>query len=360
MAEEWFVQDGPMNDVVVSTRVRLTRNLLGFNFPERLKSDDRERVSSLVKDAINKAEDKLGLSFNLARTENMKENALSLLEERGLRADESDMVAMLPAGDVCILVNDRDHLRIIAFTAGLDVDGAVKKARQVDDALQESLQFAATREAGYLTSAFKDSGSGMKISARVHLPSIVYCDKADIFVKGQQAEGFGAEPVYHDYNDDDINPYEAIGSYYDVFTTSSIANEGNETDQMAGIVSDIRHLAETERKFRKQCADNNRTLVQDIVVRDSCTVKVASFMDEREAEELISAIKWGVDLGLLSGVDYKAFARLNYLVKDAHVDAAMQGSSFKFESDIKDDDEMKRCRIRAVIVGGMLSSVSSA
>lgn len=358
MAEEWFVQEGPINDVVVSTRVRLARNLQGFCFPERLASDERERVSSLVRDALSKYEERYNCTFNMARTQNMKESALSLLEERGLRADESDMVAMLPAGDVCVLINDRDHVRIVSFAAGLDVEGAVQKARKVDEVLQETLQFAATKQAGYLTSAFRDSGSGMKISARVHLPSIVYCGKADIFIKGQQVEGFGVDCVYHDFYDDEYNPYEAIGGYYDVYTMSSVGV--NETDLMAKVVADMKHLSELERKFRRQCADNNKTLVQDLVVRDSCTVKVASFMDEREAEELISTIKWGVDMGFLTDVDYKAFARLNYLVKDAHVDAAMQGSSFKFENDIKDDDEMKRCRIRAVIVSGMLSGVTSA
>lgn len=351
---EWFVKDGPLSDVVVSTRVRLARNIAGFSFPDSLSDDDSERVTSLIKDAL------CDMQYNMARTVNMKESALSLLEERGLRADESDCVAMSPAGDVCILMNDRDHVRIISFASGLDAAGAVKKAKAVDDVLQKKLQFAATKEAGYLTSALKDSGSGMKISARVHIPSIVYCGKADIFVKNLQFEGFEVEAAYHDYNDNEIDPFEAVANYYDIATASSI--EGNETDLMAKITSQIKHSAELERKFRAQCADNNRTLVRDLVVRDCATVKVASFMDEREAEELISTIKWGVDLGFLTNVDYKSFARLNYLARDAHVDAAMMNGgakAFKFEADIKDDTEMKRNRIRAIIVNGILSSVSS-
>lgn len=351
---EWFVQDGPLNDVAISTRVRLARNAEGFSFPDMLGSDDRERIVSLVKDAL------CDLQYNMAHTANMKESALSLLEERGLRADESDAVALSSAGDVGVLINDRDHIRIVSFSAGLDVEGAVKKAKAVDDVLQKKIQMAATKEAGYLTSALKDSGSGMKISVRVHIPSIVYCGKADIFVKNLQVEGFEVKAVYHDYEDDEIEPFEAIASYYDISTASSA--ELNETDLMAKITAQMKHSAELERKFRGQCADNHKTLVRDLVVRDCATVKVASFMDEREAQELISTVKWGVDLGFLSNVDYKSFARLNYLSRDAHVDATMAGggaNAFKFEQDIKDDTQMKRNRIRAVIVNGMLSSVSS-
>lgn len=351
MAAEWFSQDdAPLGDVAVSTRVRLSRNLTGFLFPVKMSKDDRERVASIIKDALQSKSD-----YNEVRTENMTESALSFLEERGLRADESDLVSISPNGDVGILVNSGDHVRITSFTAGLDVEGAVKKAKEIDDLLQEKVQFAADKEIGYLTSALEDAGSGMKISVRLHIPSIVYCDRADIFVKNLQLEGFTVEAAYQDYNDDEVSSVEAIGAYYDV----SIAHTkgDSETDIMAKITAQMRHSCDLERKFRHICTDDNRTLVTDLVIRDAAIVKVASFVDEREAEELISTIKWGVDLGILTNVDYKSFARLNYFVKDAHIDTSIRNSNFKFENDIKDDDEMKRNRIRAIMIGATLSCV---
>lgn len=355
--EEWFAQDGPFSDVIVSTRVRLARNLADFCFPDRLSGDDRERVASLVKDSLKDVRQAGQSDFIIANTANMKESTLSFLEERSLRADESDCVAMLPSGDIGVLMNDRDHVRIVSFAAGLDVEKAVNKARDLESMMQEKLQFAANRSQGYLTSALQDSGSGMKISVRIHIPSIVYCGKADIFVKNLQAEGFNVASSYHDYDDDEIAPFEAIGCYYDVSTASSV--EGNETDQMAKVVSQMKHTCDLERKFRKECADNNGTLVRDLVTRDCATMKVATFMDEREAEEIISTLKWGIDLGFLANIDYNRFTKLNYHVRDAHVDAALESGNYKFEEDIKDDSEMKRNRLRAAMMYKMFSCVTS-
>lgn len=351
MASEWFsVSDAPMSDVIVSTRVRLLRNLTGFLFPDKMNSSDKERVVSLVKDALNGREE-----FNVVHTENLTENALSFLEERGIRADDASCVAISPTGDAGILVNDRDHVRIVTFAAGLDVQKAVQRAQEIDASLQEKLTFVVGRERGYLASALKDAGSGMKISVRVHVPSIVYCGKAEIFVEAMQIEDFDCEAVYHDYNESEFCPYDAIGAYYDVSITSPVMSE---TDLMAKAVAQAKHIADLERKFRGKCTDNSKTLVRDMVIRDAATVKVASFMDEREAEEIISSLKWGVDMGILTGATDKSFARLNYFVRDAHVDTAMQGANFKMEDDIKGDSEMKRNRIRAVVMNGTLSSVN--
>ena len=185
----WFAHKGPDNDVILSTRVRLVRNLADFPFPSKMNEEDRYRVNSLVYDAFSSLDSFHYLDFKeLSRPgkeilidKNILSEQKASTAENTSKTGESPKKSYEPTAvlfnyedeSLSCLVNESDHIKLSAFVSGLDCERAMEKIFKVDEKLQEKLQFAASIDFGYMTSHIKDCGTGMKISIRILIPSIV-------------------------------------------------------------------------------------------------------------------------------------------------------------------------------------------
>ena len=339
----WYAEDGKDNDVVLSTRLRLARNLASFPFPSHFRGDDADRVQTLVFDAFSKTENPD--SYQTVCIENIDESGVKILAERGLLDNPVGTgLVMGPSDNIFCMVNSQDHVRIASFVSGLDSNAVYESCRNLDKQLQSSLQFAASYDFGFLTSAIKDCGSGMKISVRLHLPTLSFLGKIPeitTLLNNNQlsiAACFGVGKSYS----------PALGSYYQIATTTSC--NGSELDQIAGIVSSVTNIVETERKFRAEYAENIPTVVRNFIARSYATAKFSNLISAAEAIEIISNLKWGRNLGLLSGIDNKNFFALLYRIQEGHLRFVLKNASFKFEKDIENDIQLKTNRFRALIL----------
>lgn len=349
--EPWYTCGGENNDVVVSTRVRLARNLANFQFPETARPDDSERVQSLVFDSFSQFPDSDG--FHLVSRKALDELGARILTERGV-LDVPDGTGVIMRSDGCLscLVNSVDHVRISSFVPGLNCMQALDACRSADEGLQRTLQFAASHEFGYLTASVNDAGSGMKLSVRVHLPSLTFAGDADHVFRDLQEKGLSVTSAYgagEDYG-------KSLGSYYMVATQS--AQSGSEVDQLATIESAAKYLAETERKFRTECAENKPTEMHNIILRSFAAAKFSTLMQLRESISIISAVKWGLDSGILKGIEDSALCGLLYRVQNGHLEFLLRNGSFTFENDIKDRLPLKIERLRALMLQEAFEKVS--
>ena len=345
--DAWYSSDGPENDVVLSTRVRLARNLANFPFPAKFKDDDAYRVQTLIFDSF--AHSSEPDKYQGVVASELDELGALILEERGVLDSSSAKengsgIIVRTDGKVSCAINTSDHVRLSSFVPGLDGNAAFNLCAKVDDELQNTVQFAADYEFGYLTSAISDCGSGMKVSCRVHLPSLSFSGRLlDLFASLNQKEivvsdCFGAGNL----------PSSSLGFYYQVSTKT--AGNGTELDQIATLVSAVKYLAENERRERAVVLRNRQTELRNRLYTSYAKVKFASLISEREAIEIISDIKWGKNLGFFSGIEDSELCALLYRIQKGHLQFVLKSREFKFPSDISENKALKTDYLRTLIL----------
>ncbi len=335
----WFSQSGKFDDVVISSRVRLVRNLADFPFPSKMSIDDKERVMSLSYDAFNGINSWHFLDLNSISTPGKQ-----ILRDKNI-LDEDCGAAIINYGDESsfCLVNGNDHIKLVSFCSGLDFEKAMEKVYKTDEFLQEKLQFAASIDFGYLTSQIKDCGTGLKFSARVFTPALVLSGQFDSTVSMIRSKKLGVIPVIQSEQNADFS-----SCLFDIYTTNSA--EGTELDQMAVIHSAVSVILKTERKIRKNFADNSPTMVLNFFKQSYARAMYSLLLSYEEAVNIISAAKWGLQMKLIQGVSENELNSLYYRVKDGHLKYLCDSFAFTFEDDVKESEALKIKRLRAIVI----------
>jgi len=271
---------------------------------------------------------------------------------KGADSEFSRGIVMRTDGKVSCTVNMQDHVRIASFSSGLEVEKALGVCHEVDEGIQKSVQFAASYEFGYLTSSLFDAGSGMKLSFRVHLPSLSALSRIPAVIKDMQARGMTFTSCYGAGGSDAVcgsgGIGTSLGAYYQVSGTNCLS--GTEFDQAAAVTAAGRQLAELERTARGECLEKMPTSIRNEVYRSYALSRFSQFLSFREAIDIISGLKWGKDMGLLTGINDAELHALLYRVQQAHLEFVLKSGSFNFEKDIADNTEKKVCRLRALIL----------
>ena len=355
----WYSYDGQNRDVIISSRVRLARNLANFPFPAQFRGDDKERVQAIVFDAFSQLDNAAG--FHAIESASLSENSRQILEERGVikpsaekkacRLPSESGIVMSADGKICCPVNCSDHLHIARFASGLDFRSSFEECRKIDAQLQKKLQFAASYDFGYLTAAMRNAGSGMKLSARIHLPGTVRFGKLSVILDYLKQKNCSVMPAFPS-----ISQGSAAGNFFLISTNS--AQNGSEIDQIAEMESICKYIAECECKILKDFADNKSTLIRNSVIRAYSIAKFSMLVSLREAVDIISDIKLGLQLHLLSGIDINALCSLLYRIQDGHLSYLMNNGSFDFEKDVLCDGRMKIDRLRAITIQESFEKIS--
>ena len=340
----WYTAKGNDCDIVISSRVRLARNLANFEFPSKMEKDDFIQVQSIVLDAFNhfEAADK----YQSLAIKSLEPVGLKILEERHIFDDESYInggVVMRTDEKVCCTINIKDHVRIASFVSGLDFDQAFLSCHDVDAELQKGVQFAASYDYGYLTSSIKDCGSGMKLSILVHLPCLSIQHKIRILSDNLLKKGLAVTAAYGAGENG-----SSLGYYYLISSLSS--SQGSEVDQLCNIKGEALRLIEIEREERDDVRENMTTVSKNILCRSLALAKNSLFIPLREAVTLIGSIKLGLSLGFIKGISDITLSALLYRIQNAHLEYIMTKGNFNFEKDIENSLNKKIERLRAILL----------
>ena len=351
VGDSWYAAKGDDDDVVVSSRVRLARNLANFPFPESCDDDEAVRAQNIVFDAFNHFDN--GEAYQSVPLAAVEPLGAKILSERGLFESNfgTGLVMRLDGVSSC-LVNCVDHVRIASFASGLAMNAAFAASKEIDSKLQEKIQFAASYDFGYLCANALDSGSGMKSSVRVHLPSISYAGKIGELIEAASKKGFSVQALFGSGS----RVGTSLGSFYQISSSQSVS--GNEIDQLAGIASFAKNICESERKFRANYADNKSTPVRDMILRAFADAKFCMLMSLRKAIEIVSTVKWGLDLGNLKGAKDFEISSLLYRIQSGHLGFLLKTGNFHFEGDVANDENLKEERLRAIIMQDAFKKIS--
>ena len=294
---KWYEKAGSCGDVVVSTRVRLARNLKQYPFPARASASQREAVERQVKDALLSGNSILSKEFRFVPLENTtQEEAVSLVERHIVSpefiADRRGKAVLISADEsISIMVNEEDHLRIQVLREGFSLKEAAETADRIDTLLSENLDFAFDPELGYLTQCPTNLGTGLRASVMLHLPGLTESGAMPRIASNLSKLGLTIRGTYGEGS-------KSIGALYQLSNQITLGLSENEA--IENLRSITVQLMEEERKARAQMSEE--IAWQDMIDRAAGVLKSARVLSSSEFMELLSYIRLGLSTGVLQGV----------------------------------------------------------
>ncbi len=312
-AGTWFDRQGPNDDVVLSSRVRLSRNLAGFCFPGLLSFNEEEKVKDLIVNAVSRLQDKN--DFQIYYLDSLKPLARKLLLEKNLITQEfsiaNNKVVILGTLDAtCGMINETDHLKLAAFSCGLSLQDAYKSVDTIDVGLEANLNYAVSLEWGYLSSALTNIGTGMRASLMLHLPALVSTSLISKAIKTIVQLGVSIKGFFSDGQD----------SLGDIYQISNQVSVGVSEKEILENLEDIAlQLVNYERKAREEMLKKERVTVLDKIFRALGILLYCRSLAAKEAIGLLSTVRMGLALNLLKGIDLHIITGLIFTIQKYHI-----------------------------------------
>ena len=288
----WSLESKP--GIVISTRIRLARNLDKIPFPSRLK--DKDAVVKKVKDAIFKSNSTLAVDFEdlelskLSTTERMKLCERHLISPQLLKNNDGDCLVNKDK-TMSLMIMEEDHIRQQVIKGGYCPEEAYELCSKLDDVLSESLDFAFDEKIGYLTSCPTNAGTGLRVSVMLHLPALYLTGKLNrisasaanvgIAVRGYNGEGTDAD-----------------GCFYQISNQITMGATEEEIIERVKNVTD--QIVSFEEKARAELLEKSRPAIEDKVWRSYGILKYARTLTSKEALSLLSDVLFGVNMGIIT------------------------------------------------------------
>ncbi|MFA5500121.1 MAG: protein arginine kinase [Candidatus Omnitrophota bacterium] len=327
---EWLKGTGPNSDIVMSSRTRLARNLDKLAFSQWADRTQREDILKVVLDAarsVTYLKDALFLRLKdlsevdrlfLVERHLMSPEHTKDVEYKALIVDSKEMIS--------IMVNEEDHLRIQIFQSGLNLMECWRIIDAIDTEFSKKLSFAYSTKWGYLTACPTNTGTGLRGSIMLHLPSLVFTGQIGKILQATAKLGLNIRGLYGEGT-------EASGNLFQVSNQLALGRTEEEIiDNIERIINQIIGREETTR--RKILAKNKEALV-DRVWRAYGTLKNAHIITSNETIALLSAIRLGVDLGIVKNLDRRMVNELLILTQPAHLQKLENKVLSSNERDIK-------------------------
>ena len=316
---EWLRGSGPESDIVMSSRIRLARNLADYPFIRRCTDIDRANIESTVRERLSKDESLVGLTFiNVADLETLDRQFLverQLISREHANSDGARAVAIDQHEGLSLMVNEEDHLRIQVMKSGLDLDGAWDQINRVDDAIESRLTYAFHEKLGYLTACPTNVGTGMRVSVLVHLPALVITQQIEKVFRSLQKFNLVVRGLYGEGT-------QAMGDFYQVSNQITLGKTEKELIDQVGDVIPV--VIDYERKARDFLLSEKQNDLFDQVSRAYGTLQNAQQISSEETMFLLSRVRMGINLGLIGDLEIPEVNQLFIRTQPAHLQKIRQ------------------------------------
>lgn len=314
---QWLRDDGAEHDVVISSRVRLARNLNGFNFTNRADEAQRAQIAALARQCTADIEPAVHSPVRFIDLQPAAKIDRNLLVERhlisrqlareegpaGLVVSENEMLA--------IMVNEEDHFRIQIIRNGLDLQHAYRTVREIDERLSRRLDFAFHERMGYLTACPTNVGTGIRVSVMFHLPALVMMNEIERVRRAARDMHLAIRGFYGEGS-------EALGDFFQVSNQTTLGRSEQELLDEFG-VSVAPPLIDYERRAREFLVAKRTSWLDDHVFRAFGTLRYARMIKLNEAMKMLSLLRLGVLTGRIETLDATQLLRLVMLIQPAHL-----------------------------------------
>jgi len=314
-AGEWLRGVGPMHEIVISTRIRLARNVADFPFLARAGADQKAQLADLIANAARRSP-RLS-NFVHVDVDGLEELDRRLLMERQLISRQqaegtgARRVMFDPSEACSIMVNEEDHLRIQVMRSGFQLDSAWSEINEVDDALEQKLAYSFHEQYGYLTACPTNVGTGIRVSVMLHLPALRLTPELERVGQAAKDMKLAVRGLFGEGTD-------ALGDFF------QISNQITLGRSEAEIIEDFRdriipRIVKYEQAAREALMKAKPHALDDKVHRAMGLLRTARLMSSNEAMQCLSHVRMGVHVGTLRSIDLQTINELFLQTQPAHL-----------------------------------------
>lgn len=330
----WLDASGPFSDIVLSTRVRLARNLQGHAFGRRVEDEERMRILSAVQDAAKKGlllRD--GMSVDIASLPALSRQVLlerhlvsrELLGVSGAGPFAGAGLIIGPSQQAGLMVNEEDHMRLQSLMSGLRLQEAHAQVDALDEELGAELPIAYHHEFGYLTSCPTNVGTGLRASVLVHLPGLVLTKEIGKVLQGIGQVGLTFRGLYGEGS-------EVVGNFFQISNQTTLGKP--EDDLVDHLQKIVERVIRYEQHARSVLMREAPAVMEDKIWRAYGLLRYARSLSFDEVMNLLSGVRLGVSMKLLSGVSVYTLNKIMIYAQPAHLEQVAGRALTDQESDL--------------------------
>ncbi|MFT9494117.1 protein arginine kinase [Anaerosolibacter sp.] len=313
---KWMEQLGPESDIIISSRIRLARNVEEFPFPVALTKSKSKDLIKKVRDTILEGNTTLKNDFEVFELEEMPQLERQTLVEKYLISsalmDQSEKSAVLLNKDesVSIMVNEEDHIRIQCLLPGFQLTEAWDTADKIDDVLEESLKYTFDEELGYLTSCPTNVGTGIRASVMVHLPALTMTGYINRILQAASQIGLAVRGIYGEGT-------EFTGNIFQISNQLTLGR--NEREIIANLKDVTLQIIQKERDARNTLLSSNRIQLEDRMYRSYGTLANARILSSQEFMKLLSDLRLAIDMKIIEGISMDVINQMMVMTQPAYL-----------------------------------------
>lgn len=332
---QWLDASGPHADIVLSTRIRLARNLQGFRFGPRAQDSDRRAVLDAVRDAAASASTLRGGEAYIIPA--LSASARQIMLERhlvsrdlvgsGEGAPPSHSALLLaPRAELGLMVNEEDHLRLQGLLSGFRLRETWRMVDVLDDELGERLRYAFHSEFGYLTSCPTNVGTGLRASVLMHLPGLVLTQEIGKVLQGIGQVGLTFRGLYGEGS-------EVVGNFFQLSNQTTLGK--SEDDLIDHLQKIVEQVVQYEVQARAVLRRDAPAVIEDKVWRAYGLLRYAHSASFEEVMNLLSGVRLGISLKLLQKPSVYTLNQIMILSQPAHLEEMAGKSLLSAEMDVQ-------------------------
>ncbi len=325
-------QNGTETDIVISSRVRMARNIESLSFPHHLNKDKAaeiiDKIQSTIINSNSSFKDefiliKIGEIDKIERTNYIEKHLIS----PALARNTTNGAFLINKEEtISIMINEEDHIRIQCLYPGLQLDKCLQIADQIDDLLEDNIKYAFDEDLGYLTCCPTNVGTGLRASVMLHLPALSLTGYINGIIRTTSKIGLTFRGIYGE------------GSQYlgDIYQVSNQVTLGvSEEEIVSSLQNIISKIVSNERAARTKLLNSKSIDLEDKVFRSYGTLKYARLLTSKEAMQLISDVKLGISLNLIKNATINKLNELIAMIQPGHLQKYFKSQLTEKERDIK-------------------------
>ena len=304
------------NDLVVSTKIQLSRNVEKVPFTEKLTvtagRKNVENIYNSIKNNFNEDEFKFYEIWENDKSSFNKYIDRDLISEKLLENADKASFILNTDETISIMINEEDHIKIQCITSGLNLEDALDNAVKIDQKIEECAKYAFDEEFGYLTSKIENVGAAMKVNVLIHLPALTMSKEIEKVSKKLNNRGLEIKSPYSDGSN--------LGNIYIISNKASLGMD--EEEIISTVKEEVLNLIADEYKFREVLTGKCKYELEDKIYRALAILKHAVLLDFKEALDLISKVRLGVELSIIQ-IDKEKLNKLLVSIKDSAIESVL-------------------------------------
>lgn len=316
---DWIKQEGEDDDIILSSRIRLARNLKDIPFPSQSSLNDLNEVVKKTKDILINKSIKIDVenyNFNQIEVKNLSNVEKMMFVEKNIASpnfiknDKGKSLFFDDHEKISIMVNEEDHLRIQVLLPGLQIRKAWQIANQIDNIIEKDINYAFSKDCGYLSACPTNIGTGLRSSVMVHLPGLSLSDNINRLFEVISKLGLTVRGIYGEGS-------KSTGNIYQI--SNQITLGSTEEDIIDNLESVTRQVINHEKNARNRLFKEDDIFIKDKIMRAYGNLKYAYSLSTKEAMEYISYVKLGLEMDILKELNSMLLKKLLIIIRPAHL-----------------------------------------